>query len=46
MTDPRARGLEGPLIEAINGTFRVGIDELYDSFDELSGRFVPLEPPG
>ncbi len=24
----------------------MGIDQLYDSFDELSGRFVPLEPPG
>jgi nucleoside-diphosphate-sugar epimerase len=46
LKDPRARGLEGPLIEAINGTFRMGIDQLYDSFDELSGRFVPVEPPG
>jgi nucleoside-diphosphate-sugar epimerase len=46
LRDPRARGLEGPLIEAINGTFRLGIDQLHDSFDELSGRFVPLEPPG
>ena len=46
LKDPRARGLEGPLIEAITGTFRMGIDQLYDSFDELSGRFVPLLPPG
>lgn len=45
LSDDRARGLEGPLIEAITGTFRVGIDQIYDSFDELSGRFVPLEPP-
>jgi hypothetical protein len=46
LKDPRALGLEGPLIEAVNGTFRMGIDQLYDSFDELSGRFVPIEPPG
>jgi nucleoside-diphosphate-sugar epimerase len=46
LSDHRARGLEGPLIEAINGTFRMGIDQLYDTFDELSGRFVPPEPPG
>lgn len=46
LEDPRARGLEGPLIEAINGTFRLGIDQLYDSFEALDGGFVPVEPPG
>lgn len=46
LKDPRARGLEVPLIDAINGTFRLGIDQLYDTFDELTGRFVPVEPPG
>jgi nucleoside-diphosphate-sugar epimerase len=46
LADSRARGLEGPILEAINGTFRMGIDQLFDSFDELSGRFVPVEPPG
>jgi nucleoside-diphosphate-sugar epimerase len=46
LKDPRARGLEGPLIEAINGAFRMGIDQLDDSYDELTGRFVPVEPPG
>lgn len=46
LEDPRARGLEGPLIEAINGTFRLGIDQLYDSFEALDGGFVPAEPPG
>jgi hypothetical protein len=46
LKDPRARGLEQPLIQAINGTFRMGIDQLHDSFDELSGQFVPVQPPG
>lgn len=46
LRDPRARGLERPLIEAINGTFRLGIDKLYDTFDELEGGFVAVEPPG
>ncbi|MDP1829056.1 MAG: NAD(P)-dependent oxidoreductase [Archangium sp.] len=46
LKDPRARGLEGPLIEAITGTFRMGIDQLYDSFEALTGGFVPVEPPG
>ena len=46
LKDPRARGLEAPLIEAINGTFRMGIDQIHDSFEALSGGFVPVEPPG
>ncbi|MBL8935682.1 MAG: NAD-dependent epimerase/dehydratase family protein [Archangium sp.] len=46
LKDPRARGVEQPLIEAINGAFRMGIDQLDDSFDELTGKFVPVEPPG
>jgi hypothetical protein len=46
LKDPRALGLEQPLIEAITGTFRMGIDQLYDSFEALSGGFVPVEPPG
>lgn len=44
--EARARGLDGPLIEAITGTFRMGIDQLYDSLEALTGGFVPLEPPG
>lgn len=28
---PRARGLKGPLLGAINGTFGLGIDQLNDS---------------
>lgn len=46
LKDPLARGLEQSIIEAVNGTFRMGIDQLFDSFDELEGRFVALEPPG
>ena len=46
LKDPRARGMEGPLFEAVNGTFRLGIDQLYDTFEALSGGFVPIEPPG
>lgn len=46
LRDPSAKGLETALIDAINGTFRLGIDQLYDTFDELTGRFVPVEPPG
>ncbi|MCE9574591.1 MAG: NAD-dependent epimerase/dehydratase family protein [Deltaproteobacteria bacterium] len=46
LADPRARGLEAALIDAVHGTFRMGIDQLHDTFDQLSGRFVPLEPPG
>jgi nucleoside-diphosphate-sugar epimerase len=46
LKDPRALGLEQPLIETITGTFRMGIDQLYDSFEALSGGFVPVEPPG
>lgn len=46
LKDPRARGLERPLIDAINGTFRLGIDQLYDTFEELTGGFAPVEPPG
>lgn len=46
LKDHRARGLEGPIFEAINGTFRMGIDQLHDSFESFSGAFVPVEPPG
>lgn len=46
LRDPRARGFEAELIESVNGTFRFGIDQLYDTFDELTGHFVSVEPPG
>ncbi len=46
LRDPKARGFEAALLESVNGTFRFGIDQLYDTFDELTGRFVAVEPPG
>lgn len=46
LKDPGARGIETPLFEALNGTFRMGIDQLHDSFEAMSGGFVPVEPPG
>jgi nucleoside-diphosphate-sugar epimerase len=46
LDDPRVRGLEDALHETVNMTFRLGIDQVQDTFDELGGEFVPQEPPG
>ena len=46
LNDPRVRGLEDALHETVDMTFRLGIDQVQDTFDELMGDLVPAEPPG
>jgi nucleoside-diphosphate-sugar epimerase len=46
LNDPRVRGLEDALHETVDMTFRLGIDQVQDTFDELMGNLVPAEPPG
>ena len=41
--DPECRGLEDEVHDLVEMTFRLGIDEIQDVFEELSGTFVPPE---
>ncbi len=42
--DPGSRGLEDALRDHVAMTFMVGLDEIEDAYEELSGEMVPAEP--
>lgn len=46
LNDPACKGLEDAVHQHVTMTFRLGVDQVLDTFDELTGRFVPAEPPG
>jgi len=45
-TDPRSAGLESALHDHVAMTFLVGLDEIEDTYEQLSGRTVAVEPWG
>jgi hypothetical protein len=45
LDDPRMAGAEQAVHEMVNMAFRLGGDEIEDTFERLSGQFVPAEPP-
>jgi len=42
--DPSSRGLEDALRDHVAMTFMVGLDEIEDAYEELSGAVVPVDP--
>lgn len=42
--DPGSRGLEDALRDHVAMTFMVGLDEIEDAYEELSGEVVPVDP--
>jgi hypothetical protein len=45
LNDPRSRGLEASIHDTVNMTFRLGIDQLLDTFEALAGHPVPGRLP-
>lgn len=45
LDDPKVAGAEQAVHDMVNMAFRLGGDEIEDTFERLSGQFVPAEPP-
>ncbi len=45
LDDPRVAGAEQAVHDQVNMAFRLGGDEIEDTYERLSGQFVPIEPP-